>query len=336
MNKKFLLILIATFILLSSIFCFYIFYPQDNINDNSKASTINIGVVPFPGYSGFYIARDKEFFKKKGLDVNIKSYNTISDQITGYNNGEIQMAAFNVADAVSILFDGVDSKIVAIIDYSTGVDAIISDLSIKTIDQIKGKRVAYEKGTLEEFLIASVLRKYTLSLDDVISIDANPEEAAKMLVTGETDVAVTYEPYLSDALKDPKIHLIYSTSEDPSMISDVLVVTTKLVDSKPEIIKNILVAYFEAQNYLETNPSDSYPIIAKELGIDEGQVENQLKGVSIRTLEQNKKAFEPGESEASFYLKLDAVGKFLARIKNILNIINTDILVDPYFIRSLK
>lgn len=333
MRKKAILTLIAVLVLIGLFF--YLYPLRDGAKNNPYVGTVTIGVVPFPGYSAFYVARDKEFFKEVGLDVKIKSYNTLAEQTSGYNKKEAQLVAYNVADAVSVLFGGVDSKIVAIIDYSTGVDAIISDYSIKNASDVKGRRVAYEKGTLEEFLLASVLGKYTLSVDDVVSINASPEEAVKKLIAGEVDAAVTYEPYLSGALKDSRFHTIYSTKEDPSMISDVLMSSEKFVNDNPEVIRKILIAYFKARTYMDTNPDESRAIIAKELGIEANEIENQLKGVSIRTLAENKKAFESGESDASYYLRLDAVGKFLARIKNISNRINTDTLIDPSFVRSL-
>lgn len=334
MSKKVILILFTVLVLVGGVL--YSFLLQNKAKTGSYNNTITIGVVPFPGYSGLFIARDEEFFKETGLDVKIKSYNTIIEQIAAYNKGEIQMAALNVADAVGVSFGGIDSKIVSIIDYSSGVDAIIGNVSIKSINDIKGKRVAYEEGTLEEFFLASVLREYALSLDDVVSINASPEDSAKKLTAGEVDVAVTYEPYLSSALKDNNVRIVYSTNEDPSMISDVLMTTTSFVDNNPEIIKKILTSYFKALTYLDTNPEESYTIIAKEFGIKENEAKNQLQGVLILTLAENKKAFKPGEFEESFYLRLDAVGQFLTRIKGISNRINTDTLIDPSFIRSLS
>lgn len=335
MRNKILVAGVSVIVIVALAFGYWYLVLQKGAQGGRYTGTITIGVVPFPGYSGFYIARDKGLFKERGLDVQIKSFNTITDQVAAYNRGEIQMAAFNVADAVSVLIQSSDSKIVSVIDYSSGVDAIIGNSSIQSVNDIKGKRVAYEKGTLEEFLIASVLRKYSLSLDDVVSINANPEEAAAKLVAGEVEVAVTYEPYLSAALKNPSIREVYSTSQDPSMISDVLITTTNLIETNPETVKNILTAYFDATAYLDTHPDEAYAIIAQEFGISVSEVKNQMQGVSILSLLENKKAFDPGESETSFYLRLDTVAQFLVRIKGVLNRINTDTMVDPLFIRSL-
>ncbi|MCX6747570.1 MAG: ABC transporter substrate-binding protein [Candidatus Nomurabacteria bacterium] len=103
---------------------FYFYSLQNKIKTELDKGPITIGLVPFPGYSAFYIARDKGFFKEEGLDIEIRTFNTLAQQAADYANGEVQMVASNVADAVNVIFGGVNFKIVSVVDYSSGVDAI--------------------------------------------------------------------------------------------------------------------------------------------------------------------------------------------------------------------
>ena len=297
---------------------------------------IAIGLVDFPGYAALILADEKGYFKEAGLDVVLKKYTSLSDQSQAFLDNSIQGSAVNVFDALLYSYLEIDHKIVSVIDYSSGVDALVGRNDIKNISDLKGKKIAYEVGTLEEFFLASVLKKESLSLSDIVTFNANPEEAVVKLKNGEVDVAVTYEPFVSVANSDPSIHTIISSAEFPGVISDVLTFRSDFVNKYPQTVSRFVEAYFKAQKYLVSNPVEASEILAKEMNITVTEATAQLKGVKILDLETNKAILGSGFNENSYYLNLEKVNKFISLNKKDSSIrLNTDKIVDSSFIRVL-
>src|SRR5207253_2486605 len=85
------------------------------------------------------------------------------------------------------------------IDASVGGDGILAKSTIKTVQDLKGQKVAVNQGSVSEWFLAQVLKKNGLSLSDVTEQNMKSGEAGAAFVAGQVDVAVTWEPWLSKA-----------------------------------------------------------------------------------------------------------------------------------------
>ena len=102
------------------------------------------------------------------------------------------------------------------------------------IKDLKGKQVAFEEGTTSDILLKYALDKNGMSIADVMPVPMPAADAGSALIAGRVPVAVTYEPYLTTALNQNKdMRLLYTAGEDPGLISDVFVVRTDVLKSRP-------------------------------------------------------------------------------------------------------
>ena len=309
-------------------------HPIQQSKELYKGSII-LGYTLWPGYLGLYIADRKGYFKDEGLNVSLKRYESLTESYNDYRDGRIQGIANLTMDVINGAYRGLDNKIVTVIDYSNGSDGIIASKGIESIADLKGKQVAFEEGTLEEFFLRFALSKHNLTIKDIKPLNLNPEKSAQALVSGTVEGAVTYEPFMSDALKKTKGKKIYSSAEAPGLITDVLTFRTEFINENPDTIEAIIRAYFRAIEFWKNNPVEANVIIGEASGVSGQEVATQLDGIDILDQDDNRVAFTFNGTLQSIYGNMKEVGKFVKSQQQSGSIeINTDLIIEPKFINS--
>ena len=298
--------------------------------------TITIGTVVWPGYIALYIARDKGYFREAGLNVELKNYAALSELSQDYAAGKMQGRANLNLDAVIEKLKGLDHQVVLAIDYSNGADGIATRSDIQSLADVKGKRVGLDPNTLEEFFMAWALEQNSSSLKDVTVIPADPEKAPQLLKAGEVDVAVTYEPFLSQLLADGQFHTIYSSSDAPGLIADLLTFRTEFIQAYPETVEAFIRAYFRALRFWKEHPEEALVILAKELNDTPEGTAKQLKGLHVLDENDNRTAFTFAAGLQSLYGNLRHVAQFVGEHQaGTTSPLDSDALIDRTFIKAI-
>ncbi len=300
------------------------------------AGKIVIGTETWPGYFPLYVAEERGYFREEGLDVDVKRYVALGEVSRDYQAGKLQGRANLTLDAVSEALDGLDHRVILAIDYSNGSDAIVARQGIKNISDLKGKRVAYEAGTLEEFFVAWALSEYKMSLADIVPVLGNPEESVTNLVEGRADAAVSHEPFLSQLItQNSGIHTVYSSADALGLITDILTFRSDFIEAYPETIPKIIRAYFKAMRFWRDNPEESNAIMAKEFGDTKESIAEQLKGITMLNERDNKTAFTFTQGLDSLYGNMKKTNEFIVehRRDEQQKEIDTDELIEPRFLR---
>src|SRR5205814_4780862 len=121
--------------------------------------------------------------------------------LNDYVNGKLQGRGDLSLDAINEAYKGLNHKAILVIDRSNGADGIISSEKIKDFQDVKGKKFGFEKGSLEEFFTLYALQQNDLTINDITPVNLDPEEATQALVKGDVDVITTFEPALSQTVK---------------------------------------------------------------------------------------------------------------------------------------
>ena len=302
---------------------------------------ITIAVTQWPGYSALYVAQDQGYFKDAGLDVDVKIYPSLLAQRDAYVSGEAQGSGNITLDTVDEAYAGLDHKAVLEMDYSNGADGIIASPAIHGFPNIKGKRVAFEEGTLEEFFLQYALEANHIDIKDIVPVNLNAEQSAQALVDGKVDVAVTYEPFMAVALAKSGGKKIFSSIESPGLIADVLTFRADFIKTYPDSVLAFIGAYFKGTQFLNEHPQEADAIVAKYLGVSVDEVIPQIQGVSILSAEDNRTAFTFALGSQSIYGNLRSINEFLQAHQSdiatttAITSLDTDNLIDPSFIRTI-
>jgi len=178
------------------------------------------------------------------------------------------------------------------------------------IKDLKGKSVAYEYGATSDLLLNYALKQNGMSKDDIKPVPMAAADAGLALISGRVDIAVTYEPYISAALREGKGYKrLYTAAERPGLISDLAVAERNFIEKNPDIIKALTLAWDDAVTYLNTHPAEGGKIIADAVGSPMDEFKVAFEGVRVYDLKGNNEAFQ-GE----FLKTFNEVGQIMAQL----------------------
>ena len=255
----------------------------------AEAGTFRMGIEPWLGYGPWRVAEERGIFEREGVDVKITNFAT-DDQINAAFAAR-RLDGTNIATHTALRFaaSGLPIKIVLLEDQSTTADAILAGPGIRSVADLRGKKVAYEEGTTSDILLQYALRQSKMTLDDVQKVPIPAADAGTAVLAGRVDAAVTYEPYLTTALEQDKgFKLIYTAGENPGLIGDVFVVTEDTLAKKPGQVVALLRSWDAALKEYERDTPGSQAIIEKAVGSKRGELRTAFEGVKFYDLAANR------------------------------------------------
>ncbi|MDF2045681.1 MULTISPECIES: ABC transporter substrate-binding protein [Microbacterium] len=263
--------------------------PTSASSDGTSDETVGMAIQPWLGYGPWYIAQEKGYFRDQGVDVKITNFSNDADMSAAFASHRVQVANVASHSALKLKEQGLDISIVLLLDASLTADAILSDGGITKVADLAGQRVAFEEGSVSNLLLGYALDQSGLSLSDITPVPMDPSEAATALVGGSVPVAVTYEPYISEAQQaSGALEKIFTAGEKPGLISDVLVVDNGYLKDHPDAVQKVVNAWGPAVSYYESNAADARSIIATNVGSDVEALTSAFDGVEFFPLDDNK------------------------------------------------
>jgi len=253
------------------------------------AEPVKLGLQPWLGYGPLWVAQEKGFFDKHGVEVELTNFNWDQDMVAAVASGNLNVIAAATNTTIAAINAGVDVKGFLILDLSAEADAILAAKDIQAITDLKGKKVAFESGATSDLLINYALKQNGMSVADVEHVPMGASEAGLALISGQVAAAVTYEPYISAALKQADGHkVLYTAAEKPGLISDLLIANSTWLQEHPKDAEAIIRAWDEAINFIRENPADGEAMIAKAVGSPMEEFEPAFKGVRLYNATENK------------------------------------------------
>lgn len=264
--KKFYFIFFLVFISVifaGIIFGGFLFFSSDN-KEKEVINPMIIGYNYWPGVLPVLVADKNGFFKEEGLEATLNYQESYYDLLEGVSSGSIDLANDIVlVDAINNFYSNKSIKVIGVSDYSFGADGFVVDESIKLANDLIGKKIAVEKGTVGEYLLYAILQRFGLSFNDIIIADLSANSGVDAFLEQKVDGVVSYEPDLSRAKRRRASRLMASSADFPGLVTDVITVNSKYLRENPESIKAFLKAYFRAVDYIKENPETSMKIGAE-------------------------------------------------------------------------
>jgi NitT/TauT family transport system substrate-binding protein len=254
-----------------------------------ESGKFRMGIEPWLGYGPWRIAEKQGIFKQNGLNVEITNFDT-DDQINAAFAAN-KLDGTNIATHTALRFaaSGLPIKIVLLEDQSTKADAIVSGPNINSIADLKGKKVAFEEGTTSDILLSYALAQNGMSKKDIKPVPIPAANAGAAFIAGKVDVAVTYEPYLTTALKQNKgAKLLYTAGKQPGLVGDVFVVSDETINKRPGQLLALIKTWDQAVKAYNADKPAGQAIIEQAVGSKPGELKTAFDGVVFYDLAQNK------------------------------------------------
>jgi sulfonate transport system substrate-binding protein len=164
--------------------------------------------------------------------------------------------------------------------------AVPSDVSVNCIKELRGKRVAFQKGTNIQLAVAKLLEANGLTEKDIKAINMDQATIRAALVTKDIDAAFGGPELL--ALRDQgAVKIAYATQGDVKVLRHCSFIGSEaFVQKYPGITKRVVKQLVLAAKWLsdlEANPSAVYQLWAKS-GTRFADYKEDNKGQSLKVL----------------------------------------------------
>ena len=259
----------------------------------NAATPLKIGYSDWPGWVAWQVAIDKGWFKQAGVDVKFEWFD-YSASMDAYSAGKLDAVTMTNGDALVTGAAGGKSVMIMLTDYSNGNDMIVAKPGIKSLKDLKGKKVAVEQGLVEHLLLLNGLKKAGMKESDVTLVNAKTNEMPQVLAAGDVSAIGAWQPVSGQAMKAvPGSRPIYTSADEPGLIYDVLAVNPVSAKQHKAEWQKVIKVWERVVKYIndpKTQP-DAVKIMAARSGISPEAYLPLLKGTKLLSLEEGKKVF---------------------------------------------
>src|SRR5215204_6419541 len=240
-----------------------------------------------------------QYKSKYGMDVKFVLLEDPSAKLAAFRSGQIDImwnTVDNWAREASILAENnQQAKSIIMQDWSRGGDGIVALSSIKSVEDLRGRKIACTQFTPSHFLLLYLLAQSGLTPEERATVEKNivfttdAPAAAAAFTAKQVDAAVTWEPDLSAAVtaRGSEAHVMVSTQAATNIIADTLCARQELIDQAPETVRDFVRGWLDGIEMIKSNPNASYEIVGKALKLDTETVSGMLSGLKLTPYADN-------------------------------------------------
>jgi len=301
----------------------------------SDAKAITIGISDWPGYLVWDIAQKQGFFKKNGVNVDLKWFPVYTDSLNAFAAGQVDGNSQTWNDFLAPLSQGVDAKAVLMFDNSAGNDAMIARPGINSIKDLKGQKVATELGTCDHFLMLKALESAGMTEKDVQFVPIAVQDCPNAMLSKRVDAAVVWEPSRTKILKEIKgSKMLFSSADIPGAIPDLLVMKTSVVRERAADVQKLVDSFYQAVDWWRANPDKAMTIMASRTDTPVADYKGFIMGTRIMSASEAMRAMTKSGKPTSLYTSGESVSRFLMTAKQIQKMPDYAASIDTTFTKA--
>lgn len=260
-----------------------------------------IGLGPWVGFGPLYLAKKKGYFEEAGIKVDLVVLTGLAERNSALKSGKVAALAAPVDYFVLAAGNNLETTIVMAIDESVGGDGIVAKKDIKAIEDLKGKKVAFQRGLPSEFFLRALLKDHKVSISDMETLDMETSQAGAAFLAGRVDAAVVWEPWLTKAKEEGGGHVLASTRDYPDLIVDVLAFNNSVVAEHPGDVRKIVQAVFKAIEFWKQSPERANQIMAPHFQVSAEKFTTILGGVNFTDQRRNQVYFDSSAKKGTIF-----------------------------------
>lgn len=189
-------------------------------------------------------------------------------------------------------------------------EAIIvqKDSPIKTVADLRGKRVALNKGSNVNYLLVRALEANGLSYSDIVPAYLAPADARAAFERGSVDAWVIWDPYYAAA----EIGLGARTVVDGTGLAQNVafyMASRPIAEKDPDVLKAVLSAIDEIDAWIEDNRKQFAIELAPKIGLPANVIERAVNRSELGARPIDAATLEGQQKIADTFAKLELIPK---------------------------
>ena len=138
---------------------------------------------------------------------------------------------------------------------------------IRTVADLKGKRVALNKGSNVHYLLVRALERAGVRYDEIRPVFLPPADARAAFAGGSVDAWATWDPYFAEAESADGARVL-ADGEGIVANREFQLASRSLYDTRPQVVAAILDAVAREGEWAQAHPDEVARLLAAEIGID--------------------------------------------------------------------
>jgi sulfonate transport system substrate-binding protein len=194
--------------------------------------------------------------------------------------------------------------------WSPKAEAILvpKDSPIKSVAELKGKKVAFAKGSNANYLLVKALEKAGVQYSDIQRVTLTPADARAVFEGKKVDAWAIWDPYLAAAEAATGARtLVDATGLAPNR--GYYLAAKSFVDTKPDALKIVLDQVKQVSDWAKNNPSEVAKFLSPALGIDAPVLEIAEKRREYDVLPLTDEVISKQQEVADTFYKIKLIPK---------------------------
>lgn len=297
----------------------------------ASAAPIKIGYSDWPGWVAWQVPIEKGWIKQAGLDVSFQWFD-YSASMDAFTAGKLDGVMMTNGDSLVTGAGGGKSVMVLITDYSNGNDMIVARPGIKSLKELKGKKIGIETGFVEHLMLLKGLEANGMTEKDVTLVNTKTNETPQVLASGQVDAIGAWQPNAGMAIKAlPGSRPVYTSAQVPGLIYDVIAVSPKSLAANKATYAKLAQIWDRTVKYIKDpkTQGDALKIMSKRVGLTPAQYKPLLAGTYLLDLAAAQKVYQKGPGLNSLYGSTKTANDFNVKYGVYKKAENIDAYLDP-------
>lgn len=223
-----------------------------------------------------------------GVTVSWHEFTSGLPLLEALNVGSVDVSA-DVADTVPVFALAAGARLTYLAQEAPSPTAqalvVRADSPIKSVADLKGKRVAVAKAAGSHYLLIALLEHSGLKFKDIEPAYLSPADGRAAFERGAVDAWVTWDPFLAGVQRQSPVRIV-SDGRNVADYQRYYLVSTPYARANPQVLNIIFEELKKAGVWIRHNPKEAASLLAPVWGLDAATVElaNSRRSYDVRTV----------------------------------------------------
>jgi sulfonate transport system substrate-binding protein len=227
--------------------------------------------------------------------------------LEGLNVGAVDFGIAGEAPPIFAQAAGADLVYVGNEPPASAGEAILvpKDSPIKTVAELKGKKVALNKGSNVHFLLVKLLEKAGVQYKDIDAVFLTPADARAAFERGSVDAWAIWEPFLAAAQRQTGARIL---ADGNGVVSNhqFFLASRSYASKRADVVAIVLEELAAVDQWAKTNPNEAAAVLSPQIGLDQATLELALSrgGYGVKPVSESVLAEQQRVADTFYDLKL--------------------------------
>jgi sulfonate transport system substrate-binding protein len=241
------------------------------------------------------------------VEVNWTEFPAGPQLLEGLNVGSIDFGTVGEAPPIFAQAAGADLVYVGNEPPAPAGEAIVvpKDSSIKSVSELKGKKVALNKGSNVHYLLVKLLEKAGVKYGDIDPIFLTPADARAAFERGSVDAWAIWEPFLAAAQKQTGARIL---ADGNGVVSNhqFFLASRSYAQKRFDVVNVVLEEVATVDAWAKAHTSEAAAALQPQIGLDQPTLELALSrgGYGVKPVDDAVLTEQQNIADAFYDLKL--------------------------------